>query len=170
MKLVRCLIASMCLSAGFAFLPGGTASVYAEEGKVSADSTVITSEKLTFDYKNHFAVFENNVLVTDPEMRLTSDKLTVQFNEKGAAKVIKAEGNVHITQLDKVARSQVATYDVDSGKIVLAGKPRVTRGRDTLDGEVITFWRDDNRMTCQSRARLVIHPDKDGSNKPFLGE
>ena len=131
---------------------------------------MITSEKLTFDYKNHYATFENNVLVTDPEMRLTSDKLTVPFNETRAAKVITAEGNVHITQLDKVARSQGATYDVDSGKIVLAGKPRVTRGRDTLDGEVITFWRDDNRMTCQSRARLVIHPEKDGSNKPFLGE
>ena len=169
MKLVRRLIAWSCVSVGCAVLSGGT-PVCAQEAKISADSTVITSEKLTFDYKNHFALFENNVLVTDPEMRLTADKLTVMFNEKGAAEVIKAEGNVHITQLDKVARSQVATYDVNSGKIVLAGKPRVTRGRDTLDGEVITFWRDDNRMTCQSRARLVIHPEKDGTSKSFLGD
>ena len=117
---------------------GGVLSSFAaaekEDGASPADVTVITSEKLTFDYKKHYALFENNVLVTDPEMQLAADQMTVLFDEKGKAKSVKAEGRVTIRQTDKTAQAGLATYDFESGKIVLAIKPRVTRGRDTLEG------------------------------------
>lgn len=143
----------------------------APSGAGAADQlTVITSDRLTFDYEKHFAVFERNVMVTDPDMQLASDKLTVRFDEDGKAQTIKAEGRVTITQADKTSQSGVATYDVATGKIVLADKPRVTRGRDVLEGDVITFWRNENRMVCQPRARLVIYPEKDGAEERFLGE
>jgi len=132
--------------------------------------TVVTSEKLTFDYKKQYALFENNVIVTDPEMQLAADRLTVLFDEKGKAQSIKAEGRVTITQTDKTAQAGLATYDFESGKIVLAIKPRVTRGRDTLEGELITYWRDQNRLICQPQARLVIYPQKGGVKDKFLGE
>ncbi len=141
------------------------------EGGASLDAvTVITSEKLTFDYKKQYALFENNVIVTDPEMQLAADRLTVIFDAKGKAQSIKAEGRVTITQTDKTAQAGLATYDFESGKIVLAIKPRVTRGRDTLEGELITYWRDQNRLICQPQARLVIYPQKGGVKDKFLGE
>jgi lipopolysaccharide transport protein LptA len=132
--------------------------------------TVITSEKLTFDYKKQYALFENNVLVTDPEMQLAADRLTVLFDDKGKARSIKAEGRVTVRQADKTAQAGLATYDFETGKIVFAIKPRVTRGRDVLEGEVITFWRDQNRMICQPHARLVIYPEKGGVKDQFFGE
>lgn len=134
------------------------------------DVTVITSDRLTFDYKARRAMFEQNVIVTDPEMQLAADKMTVQFDEKGKVTLIKAEGRVTITQADKTAQAGLATYDVQTGKIILAVKPRVTQGRDTLEGEVITFWRDENRMICQPQARLIIYPEKGGAKNPFLGD
>jgi lipopolysaccharide transport protein LptA len=151
-------------------LLGGAPAARAETAAVG-DVTVITSDRLTFDYKNRYALFENNVLVTDPGMQLASDRLTVQFDEKGRATSIKAEGRVTITQTDKTAQSGMASYDILSGKIVLAIKPRVTRGRDILEGEIITFWRDENRMVCQPGARLLIFPEEGGATEdPFLGE
>lgn len=141
-------------------------------GKASSvdDVTVITSDRLTFDYKAKRAMFEQNVIVTDPEMQLAADRMTVQFDENGKVTFIKAEGRVTITQADKTAQAGMATYDVQSGKIILAVKPRVTQGRDTLEAEVITFWRDENRMVCQPQARLVIYPEKGGSKTQFLGD
>ena len=59
---------------------------------------------------------------------------------------------------------------METGKIVLAQKPRVLRGRDMLEGELITYWRDDNRMICQPQARLVIYPEQGGAKDGFLGE
>lgn len=134
----------------------------------SENVTVITSERLTFDYKNHYAMFEENVVVSDPEMQMTSDKLIVHFEESGKATAIKAEGHVTMKQEDKLATCGVASYDVASGKIVLAGKPRVSRGRDVLEGDVITFWRDENKMICQPQARLVIYPDERSNSKDLL--
>jgi lipopolysaccharide export system protein LptA len=140
-------------------------------GGLSAEAvTVITSEKLTFDYKKQYALFETNVLVTDPEMQLAADRLTVLFDDKRKAQSIKAEGRVTIRQADKTAQAGPATYDFKTGKIVLAIKPRVTRDRDMIEGEIITFWRDQNRMICQPQARLVIYPEKGGVKDQFFGE
>jgi lipopolysaccharide export system protein LptA len=132
-----------------------------------ADLTVITSEKLTFDYAKHYAIFEQNVVVTDPEMKILADKLTVFFDDKNKAKTVKAEGQVYLLQADKKSKSDFATYDVASGEIVLTGTPQVTRGRDTLTGDTITFWRNENKMVCKPRARLVIYPDSE--SKSALG-
>lgn len=125
----------------------------------AADLTVITSEKLTFDYQRHFAFFEQDVVVVDPEMKLFADKMTVLFSASNRVTEIKAEGRVYIVQADKQARADIALYNVVQGVIVLTGKPQVTRGQDILTGDKITFWRDQNKMIVEPRARLVIHPD-----------
>ena len=139
--------------------PGAASTLAAGE-----DLTVITSDRLTFDYKNHFALFEVNVVVVDPQMKIFADKMTVNFDENNKAKTITAEGKVNIIQEDKKSHSDTATYDVPTGKIVLRGTPRVTRGRDILTAEVITFWRDENKMLCEPRARLVIYPNEGGGS------
>ena len=169
MKRLQKQLVMICLMAAGTALSAAAAGEAKNVTAVEA-VTVITSEKLTFDYKKQFALFENNVIVTDPEMQLAADKLTVIFDAKGKAQSIKAEGRVTIQQTDKTAQAGLATYDFETGKIVLAIKPRVTRGRDTLEGELITFWRDQNRMICQPQARLVIYPEKGGVKDQFFGE
>ncbi len=128
--------------------------------EASPNATVITADKLTFDYIKKFALFENNVLVNDPRLQLSANRLTIVFTEEGGAQTIKAEGKVLLTQGDKKARADVATYDVVSGRIVLVGgPPQVMQGRNILEGEVITFWRDQQRVECKPRARLVVYSD-----------
>ena len=132
--------------------------------------TVITSDRLTFDYKNKYALFESNVVVTDPEMKLTAENLLVTFDDEGDAKTIKAEGKVRISQDDKVAVAKKVTYNVPEGKIIMTGDPKVQRGRDILTGDTITFWRDQDKMICEPRARLVIYPEKGRGKERLLGE
>jgi lipopolysaccharide export system protein LptA len=128
--------------------------------EASPNATVVTADKLTFDYIKKFALFENNVLVNDPRLQLSANRLTIVFTEDGGAQTIKAEGKVLLTQGDKKARSDMATYDVASGKIVLAGgPPQVMQGRNILEGEVITFWRDQQRLECKPHARLVVYSE-----------
>jgi lipopolysaccharide export system protein LptA len=106
---------------------GAAQAALADDGRsleASDNATVITSDKLTFDYIKKFALFENNVVVNDPRLQMNANRLTIVFNEDGAAQTLKAEGKVLLTQGDKKARSDVATYDVVSGRIVLAGGPR----------------------------------------------
>ena len=47
------------------------------KARKSDEVTVITSDRLLYDYKNAFAVFDDNVVVIDPDLKLTSDHLLV---------------------------------------------------------------------------------------------
>jgi lipopolysaccharide export system protein LptA len=162
----RAAVAGLLLGAGTA------QAALADDGRsleASDDATVITADKLTFDYIKKFALFENNVVVNDPRLQMNANRLTIVFNEDGAAQTLKAEGKVLLTQGDKKARSDVATYDVVSGRIVLAGgPPQVMQGRNILEGEVITFWRDQQRLECKPRARLVIYSEDHSETDAFF--
>ena len=137
--------------------------------EASPTATVVTADKLTFDYIKKFALFENNVLVNDPRLQLSANRLTIIFTEDGGAQTIKAEGKVLLTQGDKKARADVATYDVASGRIVLAGgPPQMMQGRNILEGEVITFWRDQQKLECKPRARLVVYSEDFGDADAFF--
>jgi lipopolysaccharide export system protein LptA len=156
------IVAALCWAGVF------TASAQTEAG-AAADLTVITSDKLTFDYAQRFALFDGNVVVVDPQMKLYADKMTVVFSASNRISEIKAEGKVYIVQDDKRARSEVAQYNVDQGIIVMTGKPQVTRGEDILTGDKITFWRNENKMLVEPRARLVINP-QDGQARQLMGD
>ncbi|MFH0908081.1 MAG: LptA/OstA family protein [bacterium] len=141
----------------------------AKPQSATEDLTVITSDKLTFDYKKHYALFENNVVVVDPQMKLMSERMTVTFNESNKVENIRAEGKVVIVQEDKTANSDLATYNVNTGEIVLTGHPTVTRGRDVLRGEKITFWRDENRMRVEKGATLFLQNSGKGGKGDLMG-
>ena len=124
--------------------------------------TVITSDHLLYDYKNAFAVFTDNVVVIDPKLKLTSDKLIVRFDEKGEVNFIEATGQVFIEQDEITARAEKATYDTVEGKIILTVNPLVQRGDAMLTGDKVIYYRNDGRLECYPHARLIIPAGEKG--------
>jgi lipopolysaccharide export system protein LptA len=153
-------------------LIAGMAIAQSKNSNESSDSdvTVITSEKLTFDYIKQYSLFEKDVVVVDPRMKIFADTMMVKFDENNRAKSIKAEGNVIIVQEDKRARAAVAEYKVDTGEITLTGEPMITSGKNIFTADVIRYWRDDERMEGKPQARLVIYPDGDHSSESLFRE
>lgn len=133
-------------------------------------ATVITSERLTFDQSEQYALFEENVIVRDPGLRMRADRLTVFFDEANQAERIEAVGRVIIQREETTAWAGKASYDVESGRIFMEDQPRIRRGRDVLEGDTITFWRDTNKMICEPRARLVLFPEGEGPRGLFIGD
>jgi lipopolysaccharide transport protein LptA len=100
------------------------------------------------------------VVVIDPGMRLVADTLAVWFNDDGDVTLIKAEGRVRITRKDEIATAGEATYDVTTGKILLVKEPRLQRGRHTVEGVTITYWRDRELLVVDGRVHMVLYPDE----------
>lgn len=125
-----------------------------------AGKMVITSKKLEFDYRRSIAVFEEDVVVVDPQMRLQSEKLNVIFDGTNDVKAVTATGDVHIWHADKTATCRRAIYLAESGQVILQGDAELSRGRDTVKGDEITFWLNEERMSCKP-GYLVIFPDED---------
>jgi len=124
----------------------------------TAGVTTITSDQLTFDYQRSIAVFERNVEVTDPQIKLKADKVNVVFDSTNSVKSIMAQGNVRLWYQDKTARCNHAMYLKKTGEIVLTGNAVLTRAKDSVQGDEITFSLNDDRMTCKP-GRLIIHPE-----------
>jgi lipopolysaccharide export system protein LptA len=144
----------------------------AELGAVDTNSTVITSTRLNYDQQKQIAVFEDKVVVTDPRVKITADKLTVFFVEEKDRKIkpkaIEAEGSVVIREGDKTATGEKARYEIEEGKFVLTGNPRVQNGRDVLTAGVITFWRNTNRIQCEKGTQMTISTEKGGGSNSFF--
>jgi lipopolysaccharide transport protein LptA len=130
------------------------------------NATVITARRLEFDYPKRVAVFERDVVVTDPAVRITADSLTVAFATNNQPETLTAAGNVRIEQMDRTGVCARAVYSVSSGLLVLTGKPRFVRGSDVLKGSRIIFRRDEERVTCED-ADLTIVPGTNGI-APYL--
>lgn len=154
-------VVAVCVACGAVAADPQGGTVLTKAGDTNR-STVITSDKLTFDYQQKYAVFEKDVEVVDGDMNLLADKLAIWFDDQDEINLIKAEGNVQITQQDKTANAGEAVYEVTTGKIVLTDKPRLQRGRHYLEGDTISYWRDKDLLVVEPKPRLVIYPDDEG--------
>ena len=112
----------------------------------STNETVITSDRLNYDYRRSIAVFEGNVHVVDSRIRIRSEKLTVIFGEANTIRSVTAVGNVHLRQGDKTGTCRQAVYRARTGEVVLTGNATVSRSTDRLSGDVITFWIGEERI------------------------
>lgn len=152
--------------------PSPAAGALADDGRAleSSDAaTVVTADKLTFDYIRKFAKFENNVVVNDPRMQLSSDRLTILFTESSDPQTIKAEGKVVLTHQEFKARADMATYDFESGRVTLVGgPPQVLKDRNILEGDVILYWTKEQRLECKPHARLVVYPSDFGDADAYF--
>ncbi len=137
------------------FGPGGTVQV--------------TSDSMDMDMAKHTSTFTGNVVVTDPRMTLKADRMTVTFDAQEKPQVIVAEGNVVIDQpsADRHAKAGRAEYDVVKGVIVLTENPSLSAGANTMSGSAkITYYRDDERVSCEGRSTVTVTPAKDGKDAP----
>jgi lipopolysaccharide export system protein LptA len=142
-------------------------------GADGTNNTVITSEHLTFDYKRSIAVFEKNVVVTDPRITIKADRINVLFDDDNNVTSVTAIGNVRMKQENKRGTCQKAVYLTESGEIIMTGNPVLVRDKDTLKSKKITFWCNDDKVVCEP-AQLIIFQDpeaekkKDGSKEKGL--
>ena len=91
---------------------------------------------------------------------MESDKLTVLFEGTNNVKSVTALGRVRMRSGDKTANCRKAVYLARTGEVLLTGAVRLMQGRDTVTGDSVTFWLDEERIEV-SPATLTIFPKRD---------
>ncbi len=124
-------------------------TVRAQESVSLPGKTIITSDGgLTLDYRRSIAVFEDNVKVNDPELRMECDKLNLLLEGTNDVKSVTAIGNVKLWHDDILATCRRAIFQKQISEVRLLGDAVVNRGEDVLRGDEITFWLDKEIMKC----------------------
>jgi|GEM_PF-409662 len=155
-KPVSVAVAAICLAVGVAIRAAGQPGLSAPEesgtGSGTNDAnrtTVITSDRLVFDYGRRYGVFEKNVHVSDDEIKINADRMAIYFSEDDTVKKIVAEGNVKIVQLDRVGTCVTAICDVAKGSLELIGKAEISGGSGVMRGDRIKINRDPGGIDCE---------------------
>jgi lipopolysaccharide export system protein LptA len=120
----------------------------------------IISDRLEAYQQQQKVIFIGNVVAKQGELTIRGDRMTIFYleeknprpNEEGlAGKVdrIEVDGGVHISQKKIVATGEHVVYFSEENKIVLTGKPRVERGKDSIQGEKITLFLDTEKSVVE---------------------
>lgn len=131
----------------------------------------IASDRMEVNQKEQVVSFEGHVVVQQADLTITGKVLrvytlggTVKKSEDGtqSAKTdridrIEVEGEVKISQQDKVATADKAVYYHDKQKIVLMGKPQFTQGQDTISGRLITLYLPEQRTVVEGGQDNPVH-------------
>lgn len=148
------LIASATLAAA-----QGTQVAFGTIQQNSGLPVEVTAENLSVDQAEGRAVFSENVLIIQGEMRLSADQVTVVYDTVAQGiDQIEAVGNVILISGEDAAESDRAEYNVDDGTIVMTGNVLVAQGPSALTADRMTVRVQDGTAQMSGRVRTVLQP------------
>lgn len=147
--------------------------------------TRITANKLTYQAEKRQVVFEGNVHVIRPDFEMRSARLTVYMKPPEADKTARpgtapaglatgdverlvAQGNVVMNEPEgRTGTSDKATYTTADGVLLMEGNPRLADGENTITGETIRYFTEQNRSEVlgggKKRVEAVFSNTKKGN-------
>ena len=129
---------------------------------INSDTLILKSKAQTFTYKD-------NVVVTQGDLKITSDVLNGTYDENNEIVHLTAEGTVVITKGPAIrATGKKAHYVKASETMTLTGSPEVTQEGSTLAADKIVFFLKEDRSTAEGNVRVKMVQDKkekDGTMK-----
>lgn len=155
----------------------------------------IDSDTLELDYKGSLVTYRGHVQVTQGDVTLTSDTLSIRYdpravkrsnvqaspapaktpgpagNDADRIKEIVAEGNVRIRQGTKLAEGRRAVFDQAKQTFTLSNGAVLHDGPNQVAGERVIVYLKEERSVVESgsntRVKAVLYPGKeDAADKP----
>ena len=162
-----------------AWYAGATEASQAKKANPDRDQPInITSDRLEAYNEKRLVVFSGNAVAVQGDKVIKADSLLIHYKKEpgetrektesgdfartGSVEKIEARGNVRITQEKKIVTGDYAVYYQDSQKIVMTGNAVMKEGNNTLRGEKIDVFLDENRGVVESsgnqRVTATIYP------------
>lgn len=116
----------------------------------------ITADQLNVSQADGTAVFTGNVLVGQGEMRMSSAKLRVEYDENRQIDTLIATGGVTLVNGAEAAESRDATYRVPSGIVVMTGDVILTQGTSALSGAKLTVNLNSGTGVMTGRVKTIL--------------
>lgn len=120
----------------------------------------VAADSLQVNQSSGQATFTGNVVISQDEMRLSADEVTVDYAETGENRIrsLHATGTVTLVSGPDAAEAQDAVYDVESGTVALSGDVILTQGQNVLSGERANIDLNTGQANMSGRVRSVLQP------------
>jgi lipopolysaccharide export system protein LptA len=114
----------------------------------------IKSDRMEVLENRDLVVFSGHVEARRLDLVLHADRLLVYYRKREGKREISkmvAVGNVKIRRGEWIASSGKAVYFKDQEKIVLEDNPQIWQGDNTVRGDKITLYLNENRSVAEAR-------------------
>ncbi len=131
----------------------------------------ITSDTVEGDQKRNLVIFKGNVVAKQEEATLYANQLTFYYDpETRRIREIVAMGSVKVTQGDRRATSQKATFYQNENKVVLEGDVVIREGENVIRGGKVVYLIEEERSFVEGGKdgrvmTTIIPPPKEEKKK-----
>lgn len=136
-------------------------------GGLKADTSApveVAADTLSVDQSSGQAVFTGHVEIAQGEMRLSAEKVTVDYagDDRRRIRALLAEGDVLLVSGPDAAQAARASYDVENGIVTLHGEVLVSQGQNVLTGQEMTVDLATGTAQVAGRVRTILQPSGQG--------
>jgi len=126
----------------------------------------VTAETLDVNQENGSAVFSGEVVVVQGEMKLSADKVSVNYDqEQSRIASLNATGNVLLVSGPDAAESDAALYTVDSGLVVLSGNVLMTQGNNAMSAQKANINLVTGNAQMVGRVKTILIPSQNAGDQ-----
>ncbi|SNT68629.1 lipopolysaccharide transport periplasmic protein LptA [Paracoccus seriniphilus] len=153
--MLRPLMIALLLASGPAFAQS------VAFGGMQADSSApveVAADRLEVDQADGNAVFTGNVVIGQGEMRLSADRVTVEYanEEQSRIRSMHAVGNVVLVSGGDAAEAREAVYQVETGGVTLTGDVVLAQGESVLTGDKMIVDLVNGTARVDGRVRSIL--------------
>ncbi|MHC0052106.1 lipopolysaccharide transport periplasmic protein LptA [Actibacterium sp. D379-3] len=138
-------------------------------GGLRQDSSLpveVTADQLQVSQADGTAVFTGHVVVGQGEMRLSADKVDVEYATKGGEPTgrisrLHATGNVVLVNGAEAAEAREALYSIDQSNIVMTGDVLMTQGQNALSGQRLVVDLNTGIGRMEGRVKTIFQSGAD---------
>ena len=123
-----------------------------------SDPIEVTSDRLNVDQTDGTAVFTGNVVVIQGEMRLTADRVVVEYTRTEPREIerMRAFDNVVLVRGEEAAEGEEAVYTLADRVVVMTGDVLLTQEQSAISGDTLTVQLDDGTGVMEGRVRTIL--------------
>lgn len=123
----------------------------------------VRADKLEFSYKDRVLTYSGAVVVTQADLTLKADVLTVTINDKGPDRLeqIIATGNVEISQGARSAAGGKAVFNQRERRVELTENAVLKEGPNQISGDRVIVYLDEERSVVEGgdkRVQALLFP------------
>ena len=120
----------------------------------------ITANNLSINQSSNSAIFEGTAYVGQGSLRLSADKIVVNYNQdSGKVTSVEATGKVIFTNGEDIAEAESAIYKIDSGLLSMSGNVLLVQGKSTISGNYLDMDILKNIANLSGNVKTTLAPN-----------
>jgi len=116
----------------------------------------MTADKLTINQHDGSAQFESNVVISQGDIHIAAELVTVTYLKDGGIDQLNATGGVTFVTQTESAEAETAAYDLTNRQLVLGGGVLLTQGQRAISADKMSIDLETGAALMEGRVRTTL--------------